>query len=196
MKSTVSIMLITCLVASALQVVAQGSVTSAEPPIGPLARTIARAAVRLAVTELNGVTEARLQSPDDNAWSQVRQLAAGEDVRVVLDGPASYRGTLRMADGQSITLAIASDDYRLSRARVRQVSVARATRRRRNILIGLVIGGATSAIAVGLHCRREASSCKEVAPAYFYPLAGAGAAIGALLPAAKIWQEVYARAEP
>ncbi len=166
-----------------------------EPPVGPLARTIARAAVQLAITELNTVTEARLQSPDDNRWSQVRQLAAGEDVRVVLDAQ-SYRGTFRMADGQSLTLTIASHDHRLSRARVLQVSVARATHRRRNILIGLAIGGATSAIAVGLHCRREASSCTEVAPAYFYPLAGAGAGIGALLPAAKIWQEVYARAGP
>jgi hypothetical protein len=148
-------------------------------------------AARLAAAGLDGATEARPQS-GDAAWLPVTQLAAGENVRVVLGGPITYQGTFRTADGESITIAVAGHDQRLSRARIRQVSVARGTHRRRNVLIGLAIGGAASAVAVGVHCRGAASSCKEVAPVYLYPLAGAGAGIGALLPAGRAWQEIYA----
>lgn len=156
---------------------------------------IACLAARLAAAELQGA-EARMHSGDDDAWCQVAQVPAGEHVRVVLGDSTTYRGAFRMADTESITLVVAGHDQRLSRARIRQVSVARGTHRRRNVLIGLAIGGATSAVAIGLHCRGQSSGCNEVAPVYFYPLAGAGAGIGALLPAEKIWQEIYARSEP
>lgn len=73
---------------------------------------------------------------------------------------------------------VSGDDQRLSRAQVRQVSVAHATNRRRHVLVGVAIGAAASVVAVGLRCDGQASSCQEVAPAYFYPLAGAGATMG------------------
>jgi len=155
----------------------------------------AHEAVRLAVGELNGTREGR-QAPDDQAWSQVRQLSAGDDVRAVLRARTSHRGTFRTADDESITLLVSGGDRRLSRADVRQVSMARGASRRRHVLVGLAIGTAASVVAVSLRCRGESRGCKEVAPLYFYPLAGAGATIGAFLPPSQIWREVYARTEP
>lgn len=35
--------------------------------------------------------------------------------------------------------------------------------------------------------------CNESAPAWFYPMAGAGAPTGALMPPRTVWREVYAR---
>jgi hypothetical protein len=186
-----SLALTACLLASAIPATAQEH--GATP--GPIAQVGALEAVRLAMREPNGMTEGR-QAPNDRAWSQVRQLLAGDEVRVVLGTAASYSGTFRMADDVAITLLVSGDDQRLSRAQVRQVSVAHARHRGRHVLVGMAIGAAASVVAVGLRCHGEASSCQEVAPAYFYPLAGAGATIGAFLPASKIWREVYAGTEP
>ena len=78
----------------------------------------------------------------------------------------------------------------MPRADISRVLVARGSHRRRNVLWGLAIGGVTGGLVVSLHCRGQSRGCSEVAPAYFYPFAGAGAAIGALLPA-RAWQQVY-----
>jgi hypothetical protein len=135
-------------------------------------------------------TPAPVQPTDNDAWSQLRQLAAGEGIRVVLGDATSHRGAFRIADDESITLVVAGHDQRVSRASIRRILVARGTHRRRNVLLGLVIGGATGGLIATLRCRGKAPSCKEVAPAYVYPFAGAGAGIGAFLPARE-WQEIY-----
>ena len=123
-------------------------------------------------------------------WFHLTRLVAGEDIRVVLSNATSYRGAFRMADDQSITLVVAGHDQRVSRARVRRISVARGMHRRRNVLLGLVIGGAAGGLVLAFHCRGEASSCKEWAPLYVNPAAGGAAGIGALLPA-RDWQTIY-----
>ena len=130
------------------------------------------------------------QSLENAVWSYLTRLAENEDLRVVLANAASYQGAFRMADDQSITLVVAGQNLRVSRAGVRRISVARGTHRRRNVLLGLAIGGAAGGLVMALHCRGEASACKEWAPVYVNPAAGVGAAIGALLPARE-WQEIY-----
>jgi len=170
------------------------SLVSSSPPERVVENTVFREAVRRAVRVPNAVREGR-QAPDDPAWSLVRQLAAGDEVRALLDTGTSSQGTFRTADDESMTL-VSGNEQRLSRAHVRHVSVARGTHRRRHVLVGLAIGAAVSVLAVNLSCRGESRGCNEVAPAYFYPLAGAGATIGALLPAGKKWHVVYIRTEP
>jgi len=61
-------------------------------------------------------------------------------------------------------------------------SAVGTTHRRRNILIGLAIGGLAGGVATAIHCHGKNASCNEVGPAYVLPLAGAGALIGALWP--------------
>lgn len=154
---------------------------------GPIARAVAKEAVPLAARD-GAVGTQQVSAESD--WQHVKRLVAGDRVRVHLDDSASREGIFRGADDRSMTIQLHGRDQQLSRAGVRHVSVARGSHRRRHVLVGLVIGGAASAVAVGLSCRGQDASCKEAAPAYFYPLAGAGAAVGALLPA-RVWREIY-----
>jgi len=147
----------------------------------------------LAVANLNGDAQMPAQSADDVAWSRVERLSAGGEVRVVGRNGASSQGAFRTADGASITLLVAGHEQETTRVNVHQVSVVRDTDRWRHVVISLVIGGVAGGIAVGLHCRGESSSCKEVAPAYTAPGLGIGAAVGALLPPRKHWHEIYVR---
>ena len=135
------------------------------------------------------LTLAAQRPTGSDAWSEVRQLAAGQDIRVVLD-EATRLGGFRTADEDSITLVVAGQDQRVARTGIRQILVARGTHRRRNVLLGLAIGGVTGSVVVALHCRGQSPGCNEIGPAYFYPFAGAGAGIGALLPA-RAWQQIY-----
>ena len=144
-------------------------------------------------TEIRGDAQTPAQSADDVAWSRVQRLSAGGEVRVVGGNGASSQGAFRTADGASITLLVAGHEQKTTRANVHQVSVVPDTDRWQHVVIGLVIGGVAGGIAVGLHCRGESSSCKEVAPAYTAPGLGIGAAVGALLPPRKHWQEIYVR---
>lgn len=141
------------------------------------------------LSETLSAAQAPVPSPDNAAWSQVRQLAAGQDIRVALDD-ATSQGAFRAADDASITLVAAGQDQRVPRAGIRRILVPRGTHRKRNILLGLAIGGVTGSIVVALHCRGQSPGCNEIGPAYFYPFAGAGAGIGALLPA-RAWQQIY-----
>lgn len=129
------------------------------------------------------------QQPPDTAWSRVRQLTAGDSVRVVLND-GSREGAFRTAGDDSITIAVAGQDQSVPRVSVSRILVARGSHRKRNVLLGLAIGGVTAGVVVSLRCRGKGRGCNEVAPAYFYPLAGAGAGVGALLPA-RAWTTVY-----
>lgn len=177
MKRIMSLALVTCLTAWGLPV-------SADGPITP-------ESIRRAVKELGGLTKAPVQSAADVAWQRVTQLAVGQAVRVVLDDGTSHPGAFRAADGASITFSVDGRNETIVRARIRQVSESRGTHRKRNVLLGIAIGTVIAVVAVTLHCRGASSGCNQVAPAYSLPLAGAGALIGAFLPADTAWREVY-----
>jgi hypothetical protein len=165
-----------------------GEATNAD---SPLVRTLATG-TEIMVTVKGSPPDQPAHSADDIAWSRVQRLSAGEEIRVV-DVDDASQGAFRTADGVSITLVVAGHDQKTARANVSQVSVVRDKDRWQHVVTGLVIGGVTGGIAVGLHCRGESSSCNEVAPAYVVPGVGIGAAIGALLPPRKHWQEIYVR---
>jgi hypothetical protein len=207
MKVALSLTLVVALMTSALPVTAQERI---DRTAGPISRAITRGAVRLAAEpaavddrqpagEPTNVDRPRIdaqtpaQSADEVAWSRVQRLSTGEEVRVAGENGASSSGAFRTSDGASITLLVAGREQTTARADVRQVSVVRDTDRWQHVVIGIVIGGLTGGVAVALHCRGESSSCKEVSPAYVGPGVGLGAAVGALLPPRKQWQEIYVR---
>jgi hypothetical protein len=125
-------------------------------------------------------------------WSPVRQLSTGTAIRATADPGVTHRGSVRAADDESLTLVVDGAAVRLPRIAVREIKVAGKSRKK-NIWWGLAIGAAASVVAVSLQCQGEDASCNETAPAWFYPLAGAGAAGGALLPPRVTWREVYVR---
>ena len=220
MKPALSLTVVVSLMGPSLPVAAQEPMemptsfdsrrVAVQPTPGSVSAAITREAIRLAAagqpvpSRLDAFAKARpflsdhdfysdsltVQSAADNSWLQLQQLVAGQEIRIVLDDATSSQGAFRIADAESITLHVAEHDQRVPRARLRQVSVSRGTHRRRKVLLGLAIGGATGGLITALHCRGASSSCNEVAPAFVYPLAGAGTVIGALLPA-RAWQEIY-----
>ncbi len=207
MKAARSLTLVLALMTSALPVSAQERTNRTA---GPISWAMTREAVRLAAepaavddrqparesTSANwsrGNAQTPAQSADDVGWSRVQQLSVGQEVRVTGENGASSSGTFRTSDGVSITLLVAGHEQRTARANVRQVSVVGDTDHWQHVVTGLVIGGVAAAVAVGLHCRGESSSCNQIGPAYFAPAVGVGAAVGALLPPRKIWQEIYVR---
>lgn len=150
-----------------------------------------RRLVVVALLVLFAATAAAQSPPSD--WSSVRQLLPGQNVRILTDSAIAQAGTLRTAQDDALTLAIGGQDQRVARSSVRQVSVERKSRKR-NVWWGLAIGAAASVVAVSVQCKGESSSCNEGAPAWFYSLAGAGVAAGALMPPRTAWREVYERA--
>lgn len=125
-------------------------------------------------------------------WSPVRQLPAGTDVRATADPGVTHQGSVGTSDDESLTLVVNGADLRLPRMAVREIDVAGKSRKK-NIWWGLAIGATASLVAVSLHCRGEDSSCNESAPAWFYPFAGGGLVVGALLPPRITWRQVYVR---
>ncbi len=127
-----------------------------------------------------------------SAWSPVRQLSPGQTVRVLTDAAIIQAGALSSVTDDSVTLNVGGQDQRQARAAVREVSVGRQSRKR-NVWWGLAIGAAASFVAVGIKCADESEGCNEAAPAWFYPMAGAGALTGALMPPRTVWRNVYVR---
>ena len=187
-----SFVVTSCLLAFALP--ANGHERAGMP--GPIARAVAEEAARLAVRGPTDMADGQ-QFLGDAAWSQARQLlSVVDDVRATLDDGASVRGPFRVADDESVTLWVARQDRQLMRAHVRRLSVAHGTHRRRHVYVGLAIGAVAGMVEVNRYCRRPRSLCQEDAIPHFYPWLGAGAAIGALLPAGTVWRDIYVRPQP
>ncbi len=127
------------------------------------------------------------------AWSIVSRLTAGQEVRVNMTTGQSLHGTVGAADATSITVLVAGHHRHIAHENVRQVSIVRDLDRWQHVVIGLAVGAVAGSVAVAVHCRGASASCKEVAPAYVLPGVGLGAAVGALLPKRKVWQEIYVR---
>ena len=148
MKSTPSLTLIVCLVASALPVTAQEK--------GPLARAVTREAVRLAAVQSGG-------TPAESNWSRVRGLASGTDVVVTVQGSKPARRRMVQADESTLTVqnpstqgveAIAQGDVLEIRTEARRLS---SKRKALGLLGGLggVIGGAF----VGAYVGKKVGGC-------------------------------------
>jgi hypothetical protein len=186
-----SFVVTSCLLAFVLPVKGQ---ERADMP-GPIAHAAVESA-RLAARGPTDIADGQ-QFPGDAAWSRARQLlSVVDDVRATLDDGASVRGPFRMADDESVTLWVARQDQQLMRARVRRLSVAHGTHRRRHVYVGLAIGAVAALVDVNRYCRRPRSLCQEDVIPHVYPWLGAGAAIGALLPAGTVWRDIYVRPQP
>src|ERR1700686_1630425 len=93
MKSTLSLMLIASLAASALPVAAQDRIAATS---GPIAVAVNRAAVRLAA-------EQQTEAPDVS-WSRVRALPPGAEVIVTRKGTPPVKRYFVAADASDLTV--------------------------------------------------------------------------------------------
>lgn len=133
-----------------------------------------------------------LAAAQNGDWATVKQLLPGDQVKIVLNNGKSYKGVLRSAGDDAVSIGN-GESYQ--KQDVRRVLLRKASHRGRNALIGLGIGAATglgTGAAVDSDCSKTSFMCTgNLGKAVLTPLfGGIGAGIGALIPTGG-WREVY-----
>ena len=138
-------------------------------------------------------------------WENLKSLTRGQEILVVMNNVKSYRGKFESLSHDGITLQQSAGEQTLPREDVLRVSCKDQSHRARNILIGAAAGAGLGLVA-GLeadHVINTNANCTE-GPAFGcgYPpnphwaligtpvVAGAGAAIGAVIPTGG-WRDLY-----
>ena len=130
-------------------------------------------------------------------WDDLKQLAAGQQIRIVLNDAKSYNAAFQSVTGDAIVVRLANGDQTFERQSVLRVSTQGKSHRGRNALIGLavgtgagiIVGAASPELGQGT-CGQ--GSCVNAASVALPGAAGAvvGAVIGAAIPTGR-WHDVY-----
>ena len=128
-------------------------------------------------------------------WGSLKQIAAGQTIKVIVKDGASSQGDFQSATEDALVLRVAGEDRSIARDTVRQVSLKTNSHRGKHALIGAAIGaggGLGAGIAIDNDCSPNAIVCTgNKGKAILTPVfALIGAGIGALLPAGG-WREIY-----
>jgi hypothetical protein len=129
-------------------------------------------------------------------WGNLMNLAPREEIKVVVDGANSRRGTLQSVTDDAITVHFVTGDESFARQNVRQVLAKRRGHRGMHALIGMTVG-AVAGLAIGIASDRSNShqfinilpNGGKVAGTGAGAIVGAG--VGALLPSGG-WKRIYA----
>lgn len=119
----------------------------------------------------------------EDDWANLAQLKAGDRVAVVNAGMATATGDFRASNTDSLTVRVDGQERQFARASVVRISRLGHAHRVRNAVILGAVGGLVGAAAFrfGNGCAETNDGCRNAALASLGG-AGAGAAIGALLP--------------
>jgi hypothetical protein len=85
------------------------------------------------------------QSASDS-WDNLKQLASGQEVQVVLNDAKSYSGHFQSVSDDGIVLRRGKDSQTCERQNVLRVSTRGKSHRGRNALIGLAVGAGAGVI--------------------------------------------------
>ncbi len=126
------------------------------------------------------------------SWENLRQLQVGQKIAVVDANMKSLQGTFLEFSAEAITIRHKDNPVSISRSNVVRVSSREHSKRLRNALIGLVIGGATG-IGVAAVMGKGDSEARAIYTLVALPVGlGVGGALGAAFPG---FQTIY-RARP
>jgi hypothetical protein len=134
---------------------------------------------------------------DKTNWDNLKQLAPGDAIRVVLKDGTAYRGKLEIVSDAEILVRTEMGNQTFTRQSVQQVSSKRVSHRKRNAFIGLAVGAAAGVI-VGVASPElgtgtcSSGSCVDAGPVAALGFVGGavGTGIGALFPTGG-WREIY-----
>ena len=123
-------------------------------------------------------------------WDNLKKLAPGDDIRIVLNDAKSYRAKFQSVSDEAIVVRLVTGEQTFTRENVLRVSTKGQSHRLRNAALGAAIG-----VGVGFAAAAGTSRNDPEAQAIGYvlippALGGAGAAVGAILPTGG-WHEVY-----
>lgn len=150
----------------------------------------------LSVVLLSGLAVAAVKSDRAN-WDNLKQLAPGQEVKIVLNDAKAYRGQVQTATDEAIVVRLATGEQCFQRQSVLRVSTQSKGHRGRNALIGLAVGLGTGVI-VGVaspelgqgKCAQGSCVGAESISLAGFVGAAVGAGIGAGMPTGG-WHDVY-----
>jgi hypothetical protein len=124
-------------------------------------------------------------------WDNLKQLATGQEVRVVLNDAKSYSGQFQSVSDEALVVRTAAGEQTFTRESVLRVSAKAKSRRGRNALIGAAIGAGLGGVAVGMDCHYGRKGCGAGGVFFGVPFAaGLGAGFAAVIPTGG-WHDVY-----
>jgi hypothetical protein len=125
------------------------------------------------------------------SWDALRELKAGDRVRILEISGTEHKGAFSSVSNDAITVRTNKGEVAIDRARTRRVQIASNTRRVRNAVIGAAIGvavGITVDQTLGTYFRNESGQTGAArAVTYVAPIAVLGG-IGAALPS---WRTLF-----
>ena len=155
--------------------------------------------VVIAVSILGLATSAPLRGADtrpEGQWNNLKHLAAGDEVRVVLNDGKSYAAKFQGFSDEAIVVRTFAGEQTFSRQDVLRVSTKKESHRMRNVLIGAAAG---SGAGLGIAAGYAASQRKEYPQNHYFEydgpilgvlFGGAGGGLAAALSKGG-WHDVY-----
>jgi hypothetical protein len=145
----------------------------------------------LALSFLVPMMAQSLQATVKTDWANLKRLAQGQEIQVVLNDAKSYVGKFQSVTDDAIVIRLTTGDQIFTRQSVLRVSSKRQGHRGRNAALGGAIG-AGAGLAIGAAVDQSSNGFTgNRGKAIATPgIAILGAAIGAALPTGS-WQEVY-----
>lgn len=136
------------------------------------------------------------QSPQAN-WDNLKQLAPGQQIRVVLTDAKAYTGQLHSVSDEGLVIRTGGGEQTVERQNILRVSSQGKSHRGRNALIGLAVG-AGAGVVVGVaspelgqgKCGQGSCTNAESAALAGFLGAAVGTGLGAVLPTGG-WHDVY-----
>jgi hypothetical protein len=145
---------------------------------------------------IGSVNAAEPKSTQAN-WENLKQLASGQQIRVVLNDAKAYTGQLHSVSDQGLVIRTGGGDQTFERQNILRVSAQGKSHRGRNALIGLAVG-AGAGVVVGVaspelgqgKCAQGSCINAESAALAGFVGAVAGTGLGAAMPTGG-WHDVY-----
>jgi hypothetical protein len=137
-----------------------------------------------------------LAQSSQNDWDNLKQLAPGQQIRIVLNDAKSYEAKFQSVTDEEVVVRLATGEQTFERQNVLRVSTRGKSHRGRNALIGLAVG-ASAGVIVGVASpelgqgRCAQGSCINATSAALAGFVGAavGTALGVALPTGG-WHDV------
>jgi hypothetical protein len=126
---------------------------------------------------------------DNSNWDNLKQLASGQEIKIVLNDAKSFQGKFQSVSDEALVIRLATGEQTFNRQSVLRVSSNGQSHRLRNAALGAVIGvvGGAAIGAAGGH-----GEFAPLLPALGGAIIGLpiGTGVGAALPTGG-WHDVY-----
>jgi hypothetical protein len=130
-------------------------------------------------------------------WDNLKSLAPGDDIRIVLNDAKSYGAKFQSVSDEAIVVRVGTGEQTFTRETVLRVSAKGASHRRRNALLGLAAGTGTGVIVAVASPELGTGKCAQgscvdagFVSALGFVGAAIGAGVGAIVPTGG-WHDVY-----